>query len=303
MSQAQLLIVSDGLIPSEHGYAIHPLLDPWRKQLLRCSRNWFESALKTDLEWYTSLIDIVPIALLATAVKDQMQADTSQVWIASPYHAQLGRDRIRVMPDPLFPWSEEDALWICELLNPLLKEEGIELLNHKAALLLVCERSIDATPGSFASVAGKLLPNQHPDGVDGGRLVRLMAEIQMVLNLQPAPHRKVSGEPDVHGLWIWGGQEVSHEIPKLKGLSVATRNPLLMSLVDGKDASVIISSAEQLAELTQLNQPLPKQLVLAGDREAVVLKSSIIPRIGRARWQSSAVRSEYILMSTLRSLI
>ena len=299
----QLLIVPDGLISPEKGYITHPLLDPWRKQLLRCSRSWFESAPKTALEWHASLLDVAPTALLAAAVKEQVSADIAQVWVASPYHAQLVRDHIRVMPDSLLPWSEQDARWICELLNPLLREEGIELLHHRAALLLASENPIHAQPDSFASVAGKVLPNRHPDGVDGGRLMRLMAEIQMVLNLKPAEHRRVSGEPDVHGLWIWGGQDVAHESAEANNLSVATRNPLLMSLADGKDATVMISDAEQLAELTQSNLPLPKQVVLAGDREAVVLKPSLIPRFGKASWQPRSVEEEDRFMNMLRGMI
>jgi hypothetical protein len=303
MPQSQLLIISDGLISSEKGYITHPLLDPWRKQLLRCSRSWFECDSKTALEWYASLLKVAPVDVLATAVKEHMPVDACQVWIASPYHAQLVRDHIRVMPDSLLPWSEEDARWICELLNPLLREEGIELLHHKAALLLVCRDSMDATPDSFASVAGKVLPNRHPDGADGGRLMRLMAEIQMVLNLKPAQHRRASGEPDIHGLWMSGGRDLSDGSSEVKSLPVATRNPLLMSLVDGKDATVIITDAEQLAELAQSNLSLPKQVVLAGDGKVVVLKPSLIPRFGKASWQPKSVGEEDRFMNMLRGMI
>jgi hypothetical protein len=298
-----LLIITDGLIPSEKGESTHPLLDPWRKQLLRCSRSWFECDPKTALEWYAALSDVSPVDVLVTAVKEHMPDGVRQVWIASPYHAQLTRDRIRVMPDSLLSWSEQDAHWICELLNPLLSEEGIRLLHHRAALLLACENPIDARPDSFAVVSGKMLPNRHPDGADGGRLMRLIAEIQMVLSLKPAEHRRASGEPDVHGLWIWGGCEVSDDSPEVGNLPVATRNPLLMSLVDAKDASVIITGAEQLPQLVQEGASLPKQVVLAGEEEAVVLKSSLIPRMGRARWQPESVGSEDGLMNRLRSLI
>jgi hypothetical protein len=76
-----------------------------------------------------------------------------------------------------------------------------------------------------------------------------------------------------------------------------------MSLVDAKDASVIITGAEQLPQLVQEGASLPKQVVLAGEEEAVVLKSSLIPRMGRARWQPESVGSEDGLMNRLRSLI
>jgi hypothetical protein len=299
----QLLIITDALIPSEKGESIHPLLDPWRKQLLRCSRSWFECDPKMSLEWYAALSDVAPVDVLASAVKEQTADGVRQVWVASPYHAQLTRDQIRVMPDSLLPWSEQDARWICELLNPLLREEGIALLHHRAALLLACENPINARPDSFAVVTGKMLPNRHPDGADGGRLMRLMAEIQMVLSLKPAEHRRASGEPDIHGLWIWGGCGVSDDCPEVKNLPVATRNPLLMSLVDAKNACLMISEAEQLSQLVQLDAPLPKQVVLAGEGEAVVLKSSLIPRMGRARWQPESVGAEDGLMNMLRGLI
>ncbi len=298
-----LLVITDALIPSEKGERTHPLLDPWRKQLLRCSRSWFECDPKTALEWYAALADVSPVGVLAAAVKERIPDGVRQVWIASPYHAQLIRDRIRVMPDSLFSWSEQDARWICELLNPLLREEGVRLLHHRAALLLTCENLIDARPDSFAAVSGKMLPNRHPDGADGGRLMRLMAEIQMVLNLKPAEHRKASGEPDVHGLWIWGGCEVSGDSPEIGNLPVATRNPLLMSLVDAKDASVIITGVEELSQLVQEGASLPKQMLLAGEREVVMLKSSLIPRMGRARWKSESVGSEDGLINMLRGLI
>ncbi|MCF7822101.1 MAG: threonine synthase [Mariprofundaceae bacterium] len=299
----QLLIVTDALTPAEKGWGIHPLLDPWRKQLLRCSRSWFECGPKTALEWYAAVSELAPADIPVTVVKEQLPDSVQQVWIASPYHAKLIRDQIRVMPDSLLPWSEQDARWICELLNPLLREEGITLLHHRAALLLACESPINARPDSFAVVSGKMLPNRHPDGADGGRLMRLMAEIQMVLSLQPAQHRRASGEPDIHGLWIWGGREMRHETAEPEPLAVATRNPLLMSLVDGKDASLVITDAEQLLQLTQAQQPLPKQVVLAGDGEAVVLNASLIPRIGRTAWQPESPGPEIELIHLLRGMI
>jgi len=303
MSQTKLLIVSDGLIPSEQGYVLHPLLDQWRKQLCRSSRSWFESVPKTELEWYASLFGTASTDVLAAAFKEQIPADIQQVWIVSPYHAQLGRDSVRVMPDPMLPWREEDADWVCNLLNPLLREEGIELLQHGAALLLICREPMDALPLSFATVSGRELPNRHPDGVDGGRLMRLMAEIQMLLSLKPAEHRRLAGEPDIHGLWIWGGRELSEAVFEVKLKPVATRNPVLSAVAEAKDAFLIISSAEQLPEMTQSNLPLPKQVVLAGNNEAVVLKPSLFPRFGKPLWQPKAAGEEDRMMDMLRGMI
>ena len=302
MSQPKLLIVTDGLIPSTSGYAIHPQLDPWRKRLLRCSRSWFESAPKTALEWYGLLQGLSPTKLLLNVARERIPNESTQVWIASPYHAQLARDRIMVMPDSLLPWREEDAAWICDLLNPLLKEEGIELLHHKAALLLACENPINARPDSFAAVSGKMLPNRHPEGADGGRLMRLMAEIQMVLSLKPAEHRRAAGEPDIHGLWLWGGEEISSTSSEVDLPSVATRDAQLASATEAKDAEVTICDADQLSLFSKPESGLAKHILIAGQGQAVLLKSSMFPRFGSRGWQARPSAPENALILVLRCL-
>jgi len=302
MSQLEILIVTDGLVPSSSGYALHPQLDPWQKRLMRCSRSWFDATPRTALEWYGVIQGVNPTKLLLSVAGKTVPNDTHQVWIASPYHAQLARDRILVAPDTMLPWCEEDAVWICDLLNPLLKEEGISLLHHKAALLLVCEKSIDAAPDSFAAISGKELPNRHPEGVDGGRLMRLMAEIQMALNLKPAEHRRAPGEADIHGLWIWGGEQFSCDCLGISLPAVATRDAQLASIVSGKDAGIAISDAEQLPMLTQPDSQLAKQIVITGYGLAVLLKASMFPRFGSRGWQSKTPTPESELISALQIL-
>lgn len=302
MSQTKLLIVSDGLIPSTSGYVLHPQLDPWRKQLMRCSRSWFDSAPKTPLEWYGLLQGHSPTELLLNVARESVPNKSRQIWMASPYHAQLARDRIMVMPDSLLPWREEDADWICDLLNPLLKEEGIELLRHKAALLLSCETPISAEPDSFALISGKELPNRHPQGVDGGRLMRLMSEIQMVLNLEPAEHRRAAGEPDIHGLWLWGGAEISELSSGIVLPSVATRDVQLASVSEAEGAEIMICDAEQLSLLSKPEAGLAKHILIAGQGQAVLLKSSMLPRFGSRGWQARPSAPEAALILVLRCL-
>ncbi len=246
------------------------------------------------------MVDQTPTELLVTAAKETIPKESRQIWIASPYHAQLARDRIRVMPDSLLSWREEDARWICELLNPLLKEEGIELLHHKSALLLACETPMHALPASFASISGKELPNRHPEGTDGGRLMRLIAEIQMVLSLKPSEKRRAAVDPDIHGLWIWSGESVAAEQPDTATLTVATRDPFLASIAGARDAEVIITDAEQLPQLVQPDAPLPKQVLMLGSDQALLLKPSIFPRFGGRGLRVGPVATEERLAEALR---
>jgi hypothetical protein len=84
---------------------------------------------------------------------------------------------------------------------------------------------------------------------------------------------------------------------------VSTRNPLLRSLTDAKDAGVIITEAERLYELIQTEQPLPKQVVLAGHGHVSLLKKSMLSKFGKTTWLSKGVMAESDLISRLRDVI
>jgi len=165
------------------------------------------------------------------------------------------------------PWSAEDANAICALLNPLLHEDGMCLHAVNAALILSCDVPLSVSPQDFPSLNGGMLPNVHPDGVDGGRLMRLLSEIQMMLHQSPLAHRRQQGVPDIHGLWFWGAAETACETPSL---AVATRHPYLQSIVDSKDAQVLLTEAEQYSDLCRSGWLASKTYVL-GAGYAVLL--------------------------------
>ncbi|MDX8395575.1 MAG: threonine synthase, partial [Mariprofundaceae bacterium] len=139
------------------------------------------------------------------------------------------------------------------------------------------------------------------DGADGGRLMRLLSEIQMTLHQHPAEHRRNRGEPDIHGLWLWGAGN-DHEINDVKVPSIATRNSALQSIVEGQDAKFTMSEAERLNELLRPDMPLPKNIVLSGDGHAVLLTKSIFPQFGKTSWNSKSEKTEVELLSILRGL-
>ncbi len=301
------LIISQALVKHQDGVSLHPDLFVWEKQFSAYKQSWFDCANKNPLAWYAALCEISPSALLAekcSALPDEMQ----QCWVVSPYHAELHRTTVRVYPEGLFPWTLEDATYLCETLNPLLAEEGMQLFCIGAAIMLTCRDCVEAYPLSFGEISGQMLPDNHHAGEDGGRLNRLLSEIQMLLFQHPSVERHDRGEVDVNGLWLWAPIDLSD--PAMidvdsshdkQQIAVATRNPVLRSIAEGRDATVMITEAERLHELVQADAPLPKAILLAGEGHAVWLRKSIFPRFGKLKWLPKSLKQESDLLSSLRS--
>ena len=292
-----LVLLTDALHKVEGGgFALHPALIDWRRQLAARRRQWFLCTDNNPLGWYAALVDASPAALLAARCPD-LPANARQAWVASPYHAIMGRETVRVLPEVDLPWSEADSTWLCAELNPLLEQEGMSLHACGAAMLLASHVPLDAAPGPFAAIAGNLLPNRHPEGVDGGRLMRLLSEIQMTLHDKSQPTRQ--GQPVVHGLWFWGACDMTCELPV--GLPpVATLNPALQSLHHEHGANIIISEAERLPALLSSGR-LPHTVLLAGSGHAVLLHKALLPRF-REGWRAGYPASESDLFVRLRRL-
>ena len=291
-----LLIVTHGLISNQDGLTLHPDLFLYQQLLAKRKRQWFQTASCNPLALYANILDVKPALLLASKLSKQ---SAKQYWIASPYHAQLSRDAVRVMPEGMIPWCEADALWACVLLNPLLAEEGMQLDAIGSALLLACDKPLHAEPAVFANIAGNTLPNRHPEGIDGGHIMRLMSEVQMMFKQSPAPHRRTRDEVDVHGLWFWGACEPC-DLENVPVKAIATRDSFLGAVVDAKDANIIITEPEQLSELVRHHAGLPKQVILFGEGYAVSLKKIWLPKLAVNTWSPKAIKSESDLFSILR---
>lgn len=297
-----LLLVTNGLIKNHGGMALHPDLLLWDKQFSSCKQQWFQCADNNPLGWFAALQSVSTAALLASRCPD-MAGETKQCWVASPYHAQPARDSVHLLTEGLFPWTEQDACWLCAILNPLLSQDGMTLYAVGSALVLGCRERMDVAPVQFATVSGKELPNSHPKGSDAGRFTRLLAEIQMMLHQHAAEHRQQRGEPDVNGVWLWGGIEWPLQPASEKQIAVATRNPLLRSVAEGRDARLIISEPERLHELVKQNTPLAKKIVLTGEDHAVVLTRSWLQKLRKTRWAPQSPGTELELLDTMQSLI
>jgi hypothetical protein len=298
---ASVLFITNALISHQGGVSLHPDLLLWDKQLLSCKQQWFQCVDNNPLGWFAALQSVDASALLASRCPD-LPGETKQCWVVSPYHAQLGRDSVHLLSEGLFPWTEQDARWLCTTLNPLLSQDGMTLFAVGSALLLSCCESMDVEPVRFAEVSGKKLPNRHPKGSDAGRFTRLLAEIQMLLHQHPAEHRQQRMEVDVNGIWLWGGAQWPQQVNDNQ-IAVATRNSFLQSIVDGRDAKLMISEAERLNELVKQAAPLPKKIVLAGEGHAVLLRKSLMPKLRKTRWVSKSPGMESELLDTMQGLI
>lgn len=291
------VIVSDALIRSEKGYQLHPVLSPWLKPLSRSRWQWYEAQPMLPLEWYAGAIGVQPTALIGSQL-DKLPAGAVQCFIASPYHARMARDRIMVMPESMFSWSAEDGEQLCEQLNPLLAEDGLALAAAGTQMLLFSQRRLDLSSASFAAISGSQLPNRHPEGRDGPFMARLMTEIQMLINRNPM-HGSDQRYP-LHGLWFWGGCDLPIKSEVQKSKAVATRNPALRSLCEGRDASLIISEAELLCELLKPTGKV-KQWLLAGENAALLATYRGYPWISHSSWQPKKILQSPSLSSLLET--
>ncbi|OIO70586.1 MAG: threonine synthase [Zetaproteobacteria bacterium CG_4_9_14_3_um_filter_49_83] len=294
------LIVSQALIQHQDEVSLHPDVFLWEKELTARSKDWFQCTAKSPLDWYAALLDFAPAALIAARLS-VVDESYKQLWVVTPYHARLMRDSVYVMAEGEFPWTAEDVESLCGLLNPWLQEEGMQLLHVGAALLLASQDIWQVNPQGFAQISGGKLPAHHHAGADGGRLNRLLSEIQMLLHQQPLPARRQRREADVTGIWLWGGcacPTASSNAPQTCPL--ATRNPALQSLADAKDARLMITEAERWHTLANRNNAIPKRVILAGDGVAVLLTRGLLPSWGKTKWTAKSMKDEVQLLSLLR---
>jgi hypothetical protein len=186
--------------------------------------------------------------------------------MVTPFKAVLMRDRVRVLP---VSTSRQDACWLADLVNPLLNSDGIRLHPVGAGLVASSEHVLDARPAGFADICGAYLPNRHPEGMDGGRLMRLVAEIQMLL-ARVALHGE-SLHTDIHGLWFWGPAGGPDRDTTVHWMPVETDDPVLASLAGSRSAKLTIMTAEHAVERISPDEKLPRYLLLAGKSKAVLV--------------------------------
>ncbi|MDX8410326.1 MAG: hypothetical protein R8K46_00425 [Mariprofundaceae bacterium] len=294
-----LVVVPDGLVRSEDGLMLHPALGTWEKQLKRAAKSWAEAAPMTAFEWYGLISGCHAPMSQPLASRAALTDGVQQVWMATPYSAIVTHQTVRLMPSSLLDWHAQDAEWLADLISPLLEEEGISLHVVGCALLLACRQTIDALPQGYANIDGGRLPDRFPAGKDGGRLVRLMAEIQMVLAAQPSVRRQDAGKPPIHGLWFWAPGDWPVNV-HAAWPPVVTPDTLLASLADGRDARFTVISVDHLNEGMARWRLTPRHWLLASVGHAVRLDPGGFPRFSRHPWRPTGLQS---LTKLLRDMI
>lgn len=299
-----LILVPDGLISDEHGAHVpHPALQFISPRLSRSAKLWADAPAMAPIEWYAALIGAGQGAsgLLAAAMGQEVPAKVRQCWQVSPFAGRLGRDAVHIMPEEAFIWDDDDTQWLIGLLQPLLAGDGFRLLSRGGCVLAVTENPWDAKPASFAQVAGHRLPNRHPEGADGGRLMRLCSEVQMLLASKPSERRQSTGLPAVMGVWLWAPTALP--AAPMARPHVISDDALIRACTADAEAAlpVAILRAVQI-EAYLAHQPMPRHWLLGGDRHAVLLDTRAWPRLGRHPWQPHRPVSQSDLNRRLQRL-
>ncbi|MDQ6963433.1 MAG: hypothetical protein Q9M13_00770 [Mariprofundales bacterium] len=256
-------VVTGGLVQVDGQWHLHPDLQPWRSTLLRRRQRWFDAELHNPLSLLAAVVRVAAAQLL---VRD---ADGAQYWVVTPWHGQAVRDRVRLLPSSLFAWNRRDADWLRSLLQPLLVDLEMELLVLSGgALVMRCAHPLAVDPLPYPLLEANGLTNRHPDGEDGGRLMRLLSEVQMLLHQQHSPHR--GDQHAIHGIWLWGGWQSAQPVRELSLPRIACRDRHLRHICDGRDPQWWIGGAEEMVEMLPYGDSLPAIVVLTGGGRAVL---------------------------------
>lgn len=303
-----VLIINHALNEHQDEVSLHPDVFLWEKGLLSRSKQWYVAEDDSPVSWYANTLNTQPVSLLTQSLipsQSDALADFAQVWMVSPYHAQLIRAVVYVSAEGDMAWDARDAEALCDLLNPWLEHEGMRLLHVQGAMLLACREPMQVVPEPFGRIAGGHLPSTHHAGADGGRLNRLLSEIQMLLFQHPLQYRMDEGVLSITGLWVWGGYLLEETLSgqSNKMFAVATRNPVLQSLVEGKDAQVIMTEAERLLELIRPEMKLPRHVLLSGGGYAVWLTPSWLPKFSPQTWKVQSPGHQNELFQRLRQVL
>jgi len=260
----QCAFITGGIIQGNGQWSLHPELMPWQSALLQRKQRWFDGEPHNPLSLLAALMGIPAARLLADG------GEAAQYWVVTPWHGQAVRDRVRLLPEAMLEWCQQDAEWLKGQLQPLLDDLSMELVAQQGgAMVMRCAQPLDVEPIAYPVLEANGLTNRHPDGADGGKLMRLLAEIQMALHQQQAVQRK--NKRAIHGIWLWGGWQADKEAAAIMLPHIACRNPLLQSICDGRDPQWLIGTAEEMVQMLPDDGGVPETVILTGEARALCL--------------------------------
>jgi len=263
-ASSRVALVTGGLIKGNGKWALHPTLMPWQPALLRRRQRWFHADLHNPLSLLAAIMAVPAARLLAD------DSSASQYWVVTPWHGQAMRDRVRLMPAALLDWHQQDADWLKGQLQPLLDDLMMELVVQLGGgMVMRCANPLHVQPLPYPHLEQKGLTNRHPNGADGGILMRLLAEIQMSLHQQVAAHR--NNKIAIHGVWLWGGWQPEADVGPVGLPNIACRDLQLQRVCDGRDPQWLIGTAEEMVQMLPDHGEMPAVVVLTGEGRALCL--------------------------------
>jgi hypothetical protein len=227
--------------------------------------DWRADALRVIAPGLTSMPPVATVALrgAATAVALAGAASPGPVppgrWacIATPVHLNAGLSSVSMPFDGVLTLEPHESVTLAEDFNAIFGGAAGGAgarMRVCAAAVLVCEfdASLDVETHDPETLVGRDLFAVQPGGSDGGRLRRLMSELELWLfdhGINRA--RAAAGRPTVTGFWLWGGGPIGAAIPAVQGWT-AGRDPLFAAFGNetrwpsdaGQGSGVIVSSAQ-----------------------------------------------------------
>ena len=210
----------------------------------------------------------VPAAALAAARLPEW-APQAQLWIATPYRAQLRAyptARAHATPQTLAPAERED---IAQVLGPLMEPLDLMPVDLGGTLAIAADRVWDVEPPDFSHLRSEGLPNRPPAGRDARTWLRLHTEMEMAL--------RARGLAD--GIWLWGGARLPCRVPTIRAW---TNDPELGSLADARNARVAFVDLSLAQSLWPPRRP-PRHILIAGAGEALEMDRRPLPWPRRPR--------------------
>ena len=139
-------------------------------------------------------------ATLAAAAKLEAAAGT---WLVlAPVHLTAGLSSVQLHSAGVLSLAPDAAGRLAARLNAELGAPQQRVYACGEHLLLQVDAALDLRCADPEALAGRDLGGALPEGADGGRLRRLMTELQMWLHDDPP--LALEGLP-INGLWPWGG--------------------------------------------------------------------------------------------------
>ena len=140
------------------------------------------------------------------------------VYIATPVHYLAELSNVRLADEGILTLDAAQAESLALDFNRDWRDSGVDLWAASGRLFCGFDSPLDATTSDPERVRGQHLEEFLPAGADGGRLRRLMSEIEMWLFDHAVNRgRRQRAELPLSALWLWGGGAAISVLPAAQG--------------------------------------------------------------------------------------